>query len=559
MFGRKNNAASLAALAANAITAKVMVADDKLNIVYMNEAVRALMREAEADLKTQLPNFRVDGLIGTNIDVFHKDPTHQRRMLQALASEHRATIKIGKWTFDLIAQPLKHPDGSRAGTVVEWSDASVRLQNLDYSAQVAAIGRSQAVIEFNLDGTIVTANDNFLNALGYSLPEIQGKHHSMFVSPEERNSAAYREFWAALNRGEYQAAEYKRIGKGGKEVWIQASYNPVFDQNGKPFKVVKFATDVTAQKLRNADLAGQIAAISKSQAVIEFELDGTIIDANNNFLQALGYTLSEIKGRHHSMFVDPSERDGAAYRNFWAALNRGEYQTAEYKRIGKGGREVWIQASYNPILDLNGKPFKVVKYATDVTKQVLVRMGNERVRGMMESVAAGAEELNASVREISEAMTKSRETAMGAADRVASADSQAKRLSEATQAMSGIVELIGNITGQINLLALNATIESARAGDAGRGFAVVASEVKNLATQAKAATDKIGAEIAGLNGISSEVVNALNAIKVEIQNVSEYVTSTAAAVEEQSTVTGEMSSSMQRAAAEAQAIAAGRA
>ncbi|NPU66084.1 PAS domain-containing methyl-accepting chemotaxis protein [Bradyrhizobium sp. 83012] len=559
MFGRKNNAAAMAALAANAITARVMVADDKLNIVYMNDAVMELLRGAEADLKTQLPHFRVDALIGTNIDVFHKDPTHQRRMLQALASEHRATIKIGKWTFDLVAQPLKNPDGSRAGTVVEWSDASVRLQNLDYSAQVAAIGRSQAVIEFNLDGTIVTANDNFLNALGYSLPEIQGKHHSMFVSPEERDSAAYREFWAALNRGEYQAAEYKRIGKGGKEVWIQASYNPVIDQNGKPFKVVKFATDVTAQKLRNADLAGQIAAISKSQAVIEFELDGTVINANDNFLQALGYTLSEIKGRHHSMFVDPSERDSTAYRNFWAALNRGEYQAAEYKRIGKGGREVWIQASYNPILGLNGKPFKVVKYATDVTRQVLTRMGNERVRGMMESVAAGAEELNASVREISEAMTKSRETAMGAADRVASADSQAKRLSEATQAMSGIVELIGNITGQINLLALNATIESARAGDAGRGFAVVASEVKNLATQAKAATDKIGAEIAGLNGISSEVVNALNAIKVEIQNVSEYVTSTAAAVEEQSTVTGEMSSSMQRAAAEAQAIAAGRA
>ena len=398
-----------------------------------------------------------------------------------------------------------------------------------------------------------------MNALGYSLPEIQGKHHSIFVAPEERDSAAYREFWAKLNRGEYQAAEYKRIGKGGKEVWIQASYNPVFDQNGKPFKVVKFATDVTAQKLRNADLAGQIAAIGKSQAVIEFELDGTVINANDNFLQALGYTLSEIKGRNHSMFVDPSERDSQAYRNFWAALNRGEYQAAEYKRIGKGGREVWIQASYNPILDLNGRPFKVVKYATDVTRQVLVRMGNERVRGMMESVAAGAEELNASVREISEAMTKSRETAIGAADRVASADSQAKRLSEATQAMSGIVELIGNITGQINLLALNATIESARAGDAGRGFAVVASEVKNLATQAKAATDKIGAEIAGLNGISSEVVNALNAIKAEIQNVSEYVTSTAAAVEEQSTVTGEMSSSMQRAAAEAQAIAAGRA
>jgi len=559
MFGRKNNSEAMATLAANAITANVMVADHKLNIVYMNEAVKDLLRLAEADLQKQLPNFRVDALIGTNIDVFHKEPARQRRMLEALSAEHRATIKIGKRVFDLLAKPLRRADGSRAGTVVEWSDASLRLQNLDNAAQVAAIGRSQAVIEFNLDGTIITANDNFLKTLGYSLPEIQGKHHSMFVEPKERDSAAYREFWAALNRGEYQAAEYKRIGKGGKEVWIQASYNPVFDANGKPFKVIKFATDVTEQKLRNSDMAGQIAAIGKSQAVIEFNLDGTVITANDNFLHTLGYTLGEIKGRHHSMFVDPAERDSSAYREFWAALNRGEYQAAEYRRIGKGGREVWIQASYNPIMDLNGKPFKVVKFATDVTKQVLVRMGNERVRGMMESVAAGAEELNASVREISEAMTKSRETAMGAADRVASADSQAKRLSDATQAMSGIVEMISDITGQINLLALNATIESARAGEAGRGFAVVAAEVKNLANQAKAATDKIGMEIAGLNAISSEVVNALNAIKTEIQNVSEYVTSTAAAIEEQSTVTGEMSSSMQRAAAEAQAIAGGRA
>ena len=198
----------------------------------------------------------------------------------------------------------------------------------------------------------------------------------------------------------------------------------------------------------------------------------------------------------------------------------------------------------------------MVKYASDVTKQVLVRMGNERVRSMMESVAAGAEELNASVREISEAMVKSRETAIGAVDRVADADAQAKRLSDAAQAMSGIVEMIGDITGQINLLALNATIESARAGEAGRGFAVVASEVKNLANQAKQATDKIGQEIDSLNGISGDVVTALETIRKAIQDVSEYVTSTAAAIEEQSTVTGEMSTSMQRAADEARAIAA---
>jgi methyl-accepting chemotaxis protein len=429
-----------------------------------------------------------------------------------------------------------------------------KIKSMEDAGQIAAISRAQAVIAFQMDGTIITANDNFLKALGYTLAEIQGKHHSMFVEQTERGSAAYREFWARLNRGENQSAEYKRIGKGGREVWILASYNPVLDEKGKPFRVVKFATDVTSQKLSTVDLAGQIAAIGKSQAVIEFNMDGTVIGANQNFLKTVGYTLDEIRGRHHSMFVDPSERDGAAYREFWSALNRGEYQAAEYKRIGKGAKEVWIQASYNPILDLNGKPFKVVKYATDITAQVLVRMGNERVRGMMESVAAGAEELNASVREISEAMTKSRETASTAVGRVEAADAQAKRLNEAAQAMSGIVELIGNITGQINLLALNATIESARAGEAGRGFAVVASEVKNLATQAKQATDKIGQEIENLNGISGDVVSALDSIKEAIQGVSEYVTATAAAVEEQSTVTGEMSSSMQRAAAEAKAI-----
>src|SRR5450432_1789365 len=233
----------------------------------------------------------------------------------------------------------------------------------------------------------------------------------MFVEPATRDSAAYREFRASLNRGEYQSAEYKRIGKGGMEVWILASYNPIIDEKGRPFKVVKFATDVTEQKLRTADLAGQIAAIGKSQAVIEFNMDGSIITANENFLNALGYSLGEIKGKRHSMFLDASERDGAAYREFWANLNAGQYQAGEFKRIGKGGREIWIQASYNPILDLNGKPFKVVKYATDTTVQVISRMKSESVRGMMESVAAGAEELNASVREISEAMVKSKETA----------------------------------------------------------------------------------------------------------------------------------------------------
>jgi methyl-accepting chemotaxis protein len=223
-------------------------------------------------------------------------------------------------------------------------------------AQAAAISESQAVIEFNMDGTIITANENFLKALGYTLAEIKGKHHGMFVEPSERDSSAYREFWAKLNRGEYQAAEYKRIGKGGKEVWIEAAYNPVRDTNGRPFKVVKFAIDVTAKKIRSMEYAGKIDAILRAQAVIEFNMDGTIITANENFLKTMGYTLAEIQGKHHSMFAEPAMRDSAEYREFWAKLNRGEYAAAEYKRIGKGGKEIWILASYNPILDERKKP-----------------------------------------------------------------------------------------------------------------------------------------------------------------------------------------------------------
>ena len=237
--------------------------------------------------------------------------------------------------------------------------------------QMAAIGKSQAVIEFTLDGTILTANDLFCGAVGYSLEEIRGRHHSMFAEPGHAASAEYRAFWAKLGRGEFDAGQYKRFGKGGREIWIQASYNPILDLDGKPFKVVKYATDITEAKLQAADSAGQLAAVSKAQAVIEFDLDGTIRHANANFLNTLGYSLDEIKGRHHSMFADAGYAASAEYRAFWAKLGRGEFDAGRYKRFGKGGKEVWIQASYNPILDTEGKPFKVVKYATDVTAEVL--------------------------------------------------------------------------------------------------------------------------------------------------------------------------------------------
>ena len=266
--------------------------------------------------------------------------------------------------FDMNGKPFK---------VVKYATdvTADKLQSADFEGQLAAIGKSQAVIEFNMDGTIITANENFLVTVGYALDEIKGKHHRMFAEPVYAASAEYREFWNKLNRGEFDNGEYRRLGKGGKEVWIRASYNPIFDMNGKPFKVVKYATDVTADKLQSADFEGQLAAIGKSQAVISFNMDGTIIEANENFLQTVGYTLDEIKGEHHRIFATPEYAASTEYREFWARLNEGKFDTGEYRRLGKGGKEIWIQASYNPIFDMNGRPFKVVKFASDITQQKL--------------------------------------------------------------------------------------------------------------------------------------------------------------------------------------------
>ena len=245
---------------------------------------------------------------------------------------------------------------------------SRRLANLE--GQVEAVSKSQAVIEFNMDGTIRTANQNFLKAVGYTLREIRGQHHSLFVEPGQRDSAQYRSFWAKLARGEFDSGEYKRLGKGGREIWLQATYNPIFGPTGRPFKVVKYANDITATMSRRADVLGQLAAIDKAQAVITFELDGAIRGANENFLRTMGYSLDEIRGKHHSLFVAPEERDSPAYRAFWQKLARGEFDAGQYQRVAKGGRKVWLQASYNPILDATGKPLHVVKYATDITEQI---------------------------------------------------------------------------------------------------------------------------------------------------------------------------------------------
>ncbi len=237
----------------------------------------------------------------------------------------------------------------------------------DSASKLHAIDRSLAVIEFDLDGTIRSANQNFLSTVGYELSEVVGQHHRMFVEPAEAASPSYSQFWQDLAAGRFQSSQYKRVGKGGREIWIQATYNPILDGNGKPAGVVKFATDITEQKAAAVEAAGKLDAISRSQAVIEFTLDGEIIEANDNFLTAMGYRLDEVRGRHHRMFVEPEHAASQAYSNFWSALGRGEFQAGEYKRLAKGNKEVWIQASYNPIFDANGRPIKIVKFATDVT------------------------------------------------------------------------------------------------------------------------------------------------------------------------------------------------
>ncbi|KNY19375.1 PAS domain-containing methyl-accepting chemotaxis protein [Methylobacterium sp. ARG-1] len=459
----------------------------------------------------------------------------------------------------------------------------------DFAAKLDALDRSQAIIEFQPDGTILTANANFLTAMGYTLPEVRGQHHAMFVEAAHRDSTEYRAFWDTLRRGTFQSAEFKRIAKGGRPIWIQASYNPVLDRTGRVVKVVKFASDITAQKLRALDADGQIIALHRSQAVIAFDPTGTILDANTNFLDAVGYHLDEVRGRHHSLFVDAIEQTGEAYCGFWAKLARGEFAAGEFRRIAKGGREVWIQATYNPITDADGTVLKVVKFAADITAQVHERQRRAeaqraisvdldaigsavgdvtrqtaeavgtvgQVSNDIQCVASGAEELSASVGEISQQVSHAARMAGEAVEQARHTGSIVTGLSGQAAQIGDVVALIQGIASQTNLLALNATIEAARAGAAGKGFAVVASEVKALAEQTAKATDQIRGQIAATQTATREAVDAIGSIQGTIRALDEVSTAIAAAVEEQSAVTREMSGSMHTAAHGVTTIAGG--
>ncbi|WP_114944565.1 methyl-accepting chemotaxis protein [Microvirga calopogonii] len=465
--------------------------------------------------------------------------------------------RLGKDGREIWLRASYVPILNRKGTVAQIIKLATditaeRLRQADFDGQIAAINRSQAVIHFALDGTITDANELFLQTMGYELDAVKGKHHRMFVPAEYAASSEYQELWQKLNRGEYLSGEFKRVARNGREVWLQASYNPIFDGNGRLFKVVKYASDITVAKRRAAEAAAQVAAMSRSQAVIHFDMNGVILDANQNFLNTMGYTLEEIRGQHHRMFVSNAYAASPEYAGLWESLRAGRYSAAVYQRVAKGGREVWIQGNYNPVLDAEGRPFKVVKFATDITRSMNVRgeaiQTAEQTLGNVQAIATAAEGMNVTAGAISGRMQESRSAVDEIHVRTQGADASTTKLRDAAQSMDGVVQAITIIAEKINLLALNATIEAARAGDAGRGFAVVASEVKNLANQAAQATARISGEILSMQTVSGDVEQALASISAAVTEVRGFIVETADAIERQSAVTTEVSRNIKIAA-----------
>ena len=563
----------------DAAPVNIMFCDRDLVIRYMNATSQALLKTIERYLPVPASQ-----ILGSSVDIFHKNPTHQRRLLGDPRNlPHQAKIKLGPETLSLLISPVYDAQGEYLGPMLTWEVITERLrveqQNADYKGRADAIDSSMGLAEFELDGAIINANQLFLTLVGYSLDEIRGRHHRMLVEAGKAASPDYERFWRDLASGRSQAGEFKVVAKGGKEVWVQAAYSPVFDAHGKVVKVVALTSDITQAKAKAVDAEGQIAAINKSQAVIEFTLDGTITRANGNFLAALGYSEEEVVGRHHRMFCEASFTSSPDYARFWSELNAGRYQAGEFKRLGKHGKEIWIQASYNPILDADGRPVRVVKFASDITpmrtlisgiasnatalgaaseelsavsKQMsgnaeetsvqanVVSAASEQVNKNVQTVATGAEEMSASIREIAKNASEAARVATAAVKVAETTNNVVGKLGDSSADIGKVVKVITSIAQQTNLLALNATIEAARAGEGGKGFAVVANEVKDLSKETAKATEDISQKIEAIQSDTRGAVKAIGEIGEIIGQINDLQGAIASAVEEQTATTNEI-------------------
>ena len=370
-----------------------------------------------------------------------------------------------------------------------------------------AINRSMAVIEFDLEGVVLKANDNFLKTMGYRAEQVIGQPHRLFCTPEFGRSAQYTELWSRLKNGQFQSGTFERINSQGQPVWLEANYNPIKDASGRVVKVVKFAMDVTTKVQQESEANAKLQAIDRAMAVIEFDLNGGILTANQNFLTRMGYTLAELKGKHHRLFCRAELVNSSAYEDFWRRLNQGELFQGQFERVDKRGQSVWLEANYNPVYDAAGRLCKVVKFATDVTARVEQHEHDARS-------ASAAYHISVETRKVAEQGTQVIQQAASEmreiADDIAQSSTLIAQLGERSEQITAIVNTIRAIADQTNLLALNAAIEAARAGDQGRGFAVVADEVRQLAARTSGSTAEISSMI-GL--IQSETRQAIKSME----------------------------------------------